>query len=356
MDELKVTPLYNQYKDKSFIFKFAGWRLPLYFTSQREEHMKVRTDVGVFDVSHMGEIRVQGEKALDFLEWLTTNQVGKLKKQKAQYNLLLNEKGGVVDDIILYCFEEKRDYLLCVNASNIEKDLQWLHRYNTYKVKITDESQEWAQLALQGPRSFEVLKKLFKDFIPPPRFSFAIYDDLIIATTGYTGEKGVEIFCPPQKAPSLWQNLLDNKVSPIGFAARDSLRIEFNYPLYGQELTEGTNPLEAGLSWVVKVSEKEFLGSQELKKSNYNNILVGFVMESSVIPRTGYKLFSFDKKPLGCVTSGTYSPVLEASIGIGYVRKDYTKKEEGLNIIIRNKNYKAKIVETPFIRTNIRTK
>ncbi len=350
MDKEQTTPLYHEYKNKSFIFNFSGWKLPLYFTSQKQEHMKVRTDVGVFDVSHMGEIRVQGDKALDFLEWLTTNQVGKLEKHKSQYSLLLNEKAGVIDDIIVYCLKEKKDYLLCTNAINIEKDFQWLNQNNSFEVKITNESHKWAQLALQGPRSFEVLKQIFKDFRDLPRFCFMFHEDLMIASTGYTGEKGFEIFLSPKKAPFLWRKILEKKVPPIGLAARDSLRIEMNYPLYGQELTEKINPLEAGLFWAIKHNEKEFLGSRNLKKSNYNNRLIGFVMENSIIARAGYELISFDKKPLGWVTSGTYSPLLKASIGIGYVKKEYAKKGELLDVIIRKKAYRAKIVNTPFIK------
>ena len=349
-EKIKSTPLLEEHKKKKgFLVNFSGWRLPLYFEGHRQEHEQVRNNAGLFDVSHMGEIRVQGKGALELLEWVTTNDVARLKKGQAQYTLFLNEDGGIVDDLIVYCFEEKENYLLCVNAVNIEKDVLWLQKHNTTGALVHNESTSWAQLALQGPKSFDLLSKVIP-FSPMPPFRFQILEDMVVSTTGYTGEKGVELFVPSSKASLLWQKLMDLNVPPIGLAARDSLRIEMNYSLYGHEILENINPKEAGLSWVTKPEKKDFLGKRSLEKSNDSKSLVGFILETSAISRKGYELISFDKEPLGYVTSGTYSPSLKASIGLGYVKKEYKEIGTALQVMIRNRPHKAKVVKTPFIK------
>ena len=266
--KIKKTPLFPAHNKRSAkMIEFAGWQMPLQFKGIRHEHLHVRKNLGLFDVSHMGEIRIRGREALKSLQWLTTNDVSALKKGKAQYNLLVNRKGGIVDDLILYCFKPGEDYFLCVNASNTEKDLKFLMENNRGAV-IEDESLQWGQIAVQGPKAFHCLKEVTGfEFKEASGFSFEEWSwqgqTCLIALTGYTGEKGVEIFVPWNLTESLWEKFLKDcpSAEPIGLGARDSLRLEMAYPLYGRDMDEYSFPQEVGLGWTVKLNKGEFLAT-----------------------------------------------------------------------------------------------
>lgn len=340
---------------------FAGWEMPVQYVGVREEHDNVRKNVGLFDVSHMGELRFTGPKALETLEWLTTNEVSRLSDGEAQYSLLPNFDGGIVDDIIIYCINKNSDYLVCVNASNKDKDFAWVTK-NNKGAFIKDESDSWGQIAVQGPKALTLLDRVFNTPVSAMK-SFTTYQTkfanapAIIATTGYTGEKGAEVFIGKEGAQALWQALLtqgaDLGVMAIGLGARDTLRTEMKYSLYGHEIDDTTNPYSAGLGWVVKPSQKDFIGKAKiLAAKDAGNLmkLVGFKLIDKGIPRAGYTLFSFDKREMGKVTSGTLSPSLNESIGIGYVFADQSQEGTELWVDIRGRMTKAVVVKTPFVK------
>lgn len=359
---IKTTPLTEDHKRLGAkLVEFAGWYMPVQYRGIREEHLCVRNSVGIFDVSHMGEIFIRGDKALETVEWMTTNQVSRLDEGQAQYTLLLNKKGGVVDDLIVYCLKKRREYLICVNASNIEKDHQWVLE-NNLGAQIANESEEWGQIAVQGPKSYLLIEKALSlsMFIPSFNFLTSVFNNekIYVAKTGYTGEEGVEIFAPKNQLLSLWHLLLELgssfNLQPIGLGARDTLRLEMAYCLYGHELTDETNPYETGLGWVIKPKEKKFLGMEPLlrqKEMGLKQKLIGFVLLDKGIPRQGYSLISFDKKEIGTVTSGTLSPSLEKSIGLGYVDSKYADLGSEIYVDIRGRSCLAKIVKTPFVKT-----
>lgn len=361
MSDLKRTPLYNDHvRLGAKMVPFAGFEMPVQYTSLKEEHLNVRTHVGLFDVSHMGEIRVRGPKALASLEWLTTNDVAKLQKGDAQYSLLPNETGGLVDDIIIYCVEPGLEYLVCVNASNKDKDLNWMQSHHR-GAEITDESEAWGQIAVQGPKALALLDKVlgfsvssmkaFKwEFVPWKSTT------LMVATTGYTGEKGAEVFVPSASASQLWGAFLEQGqefgVKAIGLGARDTLRLEKKYSLYGHEIDENINPYAAGLGWVIKPGLKDFVGKSIILKQKEEGlplVLVGFKLLDKGIPRQGYSLFSFDNQEMGKVTSGTLSPSINESIGLGYVWPQYAKVGSEFYVDIRGRKTKALVVPTPFV-------
>ncbi|MBT4760068.1 MAG: glycine cleavage system aminomethyltransferase GcvT [Bdellovibrionaceae bacterium] len=342
--------------------EFAGWYMPIQYEGLKQEHLNVRENVGLFDVSHMGEIRVRGDKALSTLQWLTTNDIAALENGQAQYSLFPNAQGtGLVDDLIVYCIDKHKDYLLCVNAANKDKDLQWLLE-NNQGADITDESDQWAQIAVQGPKACELLTRVLgAKFNHIQSFHFENFDynseTLIVAKTGYTGEDGAEVFLPNSVAVAFWQELVekgqDLSVKPVGLGARDTLRTEMKYSLYGHEIGEDTNPYEAGLGWVCKPMKKDFLGKDNIvkvKEEGLKSKLVGFQMVDRGIARADYELFSFDNKPVGRVTSGTPSPSLGINIGIGFVDIDYSAIGTEILVEIRNKKVKAKVVKTPFLQ------
>lgn len=360
--EAQKTPLFEEHqKCGGKIIEFAGWMMPVEYKGLRTEHVNVRENVGLFDVSHMGEIRVKGPKALESLEWLTSNAVAKLQAGQAQYTLLMNSRGGIVDDLIVYCLKPGEEYLLCVNAANIEKDLQHILD-NNKGAEILNESRDWGQIAVQGPKSFLLLEKLFPARLRDLKsfhFMSTEYEGapVIVARTGYTGEAGVEIFVPASKTASLWRELLekgeDLGVQPIGLGARDTLRTEMKYPLYGNDIGDDTNPFEAGLGWVVKLEAKDFLGKAvliEKKAEGPKKKWVGFKMLERGIPRHGYKTFSFDNQEIGEVTSGTLSPSLNENIGLAYLRKDSSEVGAEFLVEIRSKRLKAQVVATPFVK------
>jgi aminomethyltransferase len=338
---------------------FAGWWMPIQYKGLREEHTNVRTNVGLFDVSHMGEIRVKGPHALSTLEWLTTNDVTKLNNGEAQYSLLPNEQGGLVDDIIVYCIEKNQDYLVCVNASNKDKDFAWMQKHNK-GADITDESDRWGQIAVQGPKALPLLDKvlgLSVSTMKPFTFQAIKFQghNGYVATTGYTGEKGAEIFIETKGTETLWNQLLQEGqaygVQPIGLGARDTLRTEMKYSLYGNEIDDTTNPYEAGLGWVIKPAKKDFIGKATIltRKDKPERQLVGFKMLDKGIPRHGYPIVTMDGQNLGIVTSGTHSPSLDEPIGIGYVATPQAAEGSEIAIDIRGRKVKAKVCKTPFV-------
>jgi len=342
---------------------FAGWWMPVQYQGIREEHLHVRQQVGLFDVSHMGEIEFKGSKALQNLNRLVSNDVTKLIPGRAQYNLLLNFDGGIVDDVIVYCLKPDEHYLVCVNAANTEKDFEWMTQHN-HGDEIINVSSDWAQIAVQGPNAFDIIGNVLpaltvKDLKP---FEFKIGSwrgfEAIVARTGYTGEVGCEIFIRPDGAQELWNSLMraDSSVRAIGLGARDTLRTEMKYSLYGHEITDETNPFEARLGWAVKMDKDDFIGKPALEKIKSRGLvreLVGFVMESKLIPRSGYPIVDKAGASLGIVTSGTLSPSLNQPIGIGYVACSSSKPGSGIGVEIRGKVYEAKVSATPFVRTSL---
>jgi len=362
MSQVMSTPLKEEHeKLGAKMVEFAGWYMPVQYEGLKKEHLNVRENVGLFDVSHMGEIRMSGPKALETLEWLTTNHVSKLKAGEAQYSLLTNKNGGVVDDLIIYCFEPDAEYLLCVNASNIEKDYQWILDHNL-GAEVVNESNSWAQIAVQGPKSLKLLKRVFGeviDEIPSFKFKQVSYAGAacILACTGYTGEKGFEVFIRPQESKKLWTDLMESGgdlgVKPIGLGARDTLRTEMKYSLYGHEIDDTTNPYEASLGWVIKPQEKDFLGKNEIlnqKKLGLTQRLIGFKVMDRAIARQGFRLLDMDGQVVGRVTSGTPSPSLGENIGIAYIDNHLANVGNEFFIEIRARKIKAVVVKTPFVK------
>lgn len=358
------TPLFDLHKKlNARMVEFAGWEMPIQYNNLKDEHLAVRKNVGLFDVSHMGEIRVTGPNALESLQWLTTNDVSKLNDGDAQYSLLPNNKGGLVDDIIVYCLKKESDYLVCVNAANTEKDLKWIIE-NNKGATIKDESPKWGQIAIQGPNAMALIKRVLSldlSNIPPFRIKEIAYQtkNILLATTGYTGEKGAEVFVPWELTTSLWIDLLENGkdlgVTPIGLGARDTLRTEMKYSLYGHEINDQLNPYESGLGWVIKPDAKEFIGKDiilDYKKQGLRKKLVGFKMIGKGIPRQDYKICLTDGQEIGWVTSGTHSPSLDYPIGIGYVNSDSATLGSKIYIDIRGRLVDAEVCPTPFVNRN----
>lgn len=356
------TPLVDEHiKLGARMVDFAGWYMPVQYKGLKEEHINVRTNVGLFDVSHMGEVRVKGPNALATLEWLTTNDVAKLNDGEAQYSLLPNENGGLVDDIIVYCLKKNEDYLVCVNASNKDKDFAWMVK-NNKGADITDESSSWGQIAIQGPKALALCDGVF-GFKVSEMKPFAVQCGLfknfkiMVATTGYTGEKGCEVFVEATGTASLWCELLNigekHGVQAIGLGARDTLRTEMKYSLYGHEIDDTTNPYEAGLGWVVKPAKKDFIGKTPMvavKEKGLSKQLIGFKMLEKGIPRQGYDLYSIDNNLIGKVTSGTHSPSLDEPIGIGYVSIAHGAEGSQIFVDIRGRKVKAQVCKTPFTK------
>lgn len=359
--EIKSTPLRDEHIALGAkMVDFAGWFMPVEYSGLRQEHMNVRANVGLFDVSHMGEIRIRGPQSLNTVEWLTSNYAGRLENGQAEYSLLTNEQGGLVDDVIVYCMEKGADYLICVNASNADKDFQWMVK-NNRGAEITNESNQWGQIAVQGPKAMQLAERVLGaeiKNIPTFEFRRVFHNDagLLVARTGYTGEDGVEIFVPAAKTVSLWRELLaqgkDLGVMPIGLGARDTLRTEMKYPLYGHEINDTSNPYAAGLGWVVKPEKKDFIGREVIvsaKEKGLQRKLIGFKMIDRGIARQGYKVFSLEGKEIGVVTSGTPSPSLGNNIGVAYVDKELSAEGKRFSVDIRGRMVQAEVVPTPFV-------
>ena len=340
---------------------FAGYNMPIEYTGIIDEHQTVVNGVGVFDVSHMGEFWVKGPKALEFLQKITSNDVTKLELGRAQYTCFVNEKGGIVDDFILYYYEPEK-YLLVVNAANIDKDWQWCQKWNTEGVILENASDNMALLAVQGPKAVETLQKLTKvdlSSIPSYEFvtdQFAGVDNVIISNTGYTGAGGFELYFYPSEGLKIWEAVFEAGeefgIKPIGLGARDTLRLEMGYCLYGHELDDVTSPLEAGLGWITKFADnKPFIGRELLEKLKSEGVtkkLCCFELLVRGIPRQGYEIVNLNDEVIGNVTSGTMSPMLKKGIGMGYIKTKYAKLGNEIAIKVRNKSLKAEIVKAPF--------
>ncbi|MFC0561642.1 glycine cleavage system aminomethyltransferase GcvT [Halalkalibacter alkalisediminis] len=363
MTDLKRTPLFSLYKESGAkTIDFGGWDLPVQFSSIKDEHEAVRTKAGLFDVSHMGEVEVKGQGALDYLQKLMTNDVSKIVDGQAQYTAMCYENGGTVDDLLIYRKSED-DFLLVINASNIEKDVEWMEQHLTADVTIKNISNEVAQLAIQGPLAERILQKETTHDLSSIRFfRFADHVQIggvnaLVSRTGYTGEDGFEIYCEASEAPKLWSLLLKAGASdglvPCGLGARDTLRFEVRLPLYGQELTKEITPLEAGIGFAVKVNkEADFIGKSVLTKQKEEGLtrkLVGIEMIDKGIPRTGYEVFVNDKQ-VGFVTTGTQSPTLKKNVGLAIVDIAYTELGTEVEVQVRKKRLKAKVVSTPFYK------
>lgn len=339
---------------------FAGYNMPVRYSSDKEEHLTVRNNVGVFDVSHMGEFFLEGPDALDLIQSVTSNDAAKLVKGQAQYSCLPNEHGGIVDDLLVYKMEEEK-YMLVVNASNIEKDWNWIKHYNTKGVKMENLSDSMSLFAVQGPRATEVLQPLTSVSLNEIRFytfvvdEFAGVPDVIISATGYTGAGGFEIYVDNEHAPQVWDKIMEAgrplNIKPIGLGARDTLRLEMGFCLYGNDIDDTTSPHEAGLGWITKYT-KEFTNWENLKKQKEEGIkrkLVGFTMVDKGIPRQDYEIRNEGGETIGRVTSGSLSPGLNIGIGLGYVTKEYSKPDTAIYIAIRNKVLKAVVKKLPLI-------
>ena len=363
MTELYRTPLYDVYKKHGAkTIDFGGWDLPVQFTSIKEEHEAVRTKAGLFDVSHMGEVEVQGEDSLAFLQKVVTNDVSLLKPGAALYTAMCYEDGGTVDDLLIYKKAEN-NYLLVINASNIKKDVEWLQSNKSGNVTIENKSDEYALLALQGPVAEEVLQTQTDTDLNGIKF-FKFKDEVkvagvnvLLSRTGYTGEDGFELYCASDDAVTLWENILEagksKGVIPCGLGARDTLRFEATLPLYGQELTKDITPMEAGIGFAVKTNkEAEFNGKAVLmkqKEQGTSRKLVGIELLEKGIPRHGYEVFS-GEEIIGVVTTGTQSPTLKKNIGLALLKSEFTQLGTEVEVQIRKKRLKAKVVVTPFYK------
>lgn len=358
----KRTSLYEEHlKLGAKIVDFAGWEMPVQYAGVTEEHLAVRNAAGIFDVSHMGLFEVTGDSAEASLNYITTNDVTKLSDYHAQYSLLLNEKGTVVDDIIVYKIDGKR-FLIVVNASNLEKDFKWINFHLKSGTSLKDLSPEYSLIAIQGPKAMEIMNRIsakpLNDVLP---FHLAVCNfknvgETIIAKTGYTGEEGCEIFVKNEHAPLLWKTLFEAGGSlglkAVGLAARDTLRLEMKYSLYGHEINDEINPLEADLKWVVKLKKGDFIGRVALVKIDAEGLkrrLIGFKMIDKAIPREGYPIVDAGKK-IGYVTSGTFSPSLKYPIGIGYVDLKHCEIGSKFSVDIRGRERLAEVVRTPFYK------
>ena len=339
--------------------EFAGYNMPVQYAGVKAEHLSVRESIGVFDVSHMGEFFVSGENSFAFLQSILSNDLSKLVDGQAQYTCLPNETNGIVDDLIVYKFNTNK-YMLVVNASNIEKDWNWINSKNSHGVNIKNESNDYSLLAIQGPNAIEAMQNLTNvDLNQIPFYHFAVnnfagFENIIISATGYTGSGGFEIYCKNSQVIDIWNEVFKAgekfNIKPIGLAARDTLRLEMGYCLYGNDLNESTSPIEAGLGWITKFN-KEFTNSEYLKNEKENGPerrLVAFETIERGIPRKDYEIFSDTEKLIGIVTSGTMSPSFSKGIGLGYVNTNYSKIDSYVFIKIRDKLIKSIIVKLPF--------
>ncbi len=340
---------------------FAGYNMPVQYSGVNDEHFTVREACGIFDVSHMGEFFVEGENALALIQKVTSNDASKLVPGKAQYSCLPNDKGGVVDDLLVYMIAENK-YMLVVNASNIEKDWNWISQHNDVGANMSNLSDEYSLFAIQGPRAVEVLQKLTDVTLTEvPYYNFTLGDfagekDVILSNTGYTGAGGFEVYLKNESAEAVWNKILEagkeEGIKPIGLAARDTLRLEMGFCLYGNDIDDTTSPIEAGLGWITKFT-KSFVSDETFKaqkESGVSKKLVGFEMIDRGIPRQGYEIADADGNVIGRVTSGTQSPSLKKGIGMGYVATDFAAPDTEVNIIIRDKGVKAKVCKFPFLK------
>ncbi|MDI9874475.1 glycine cleavage system aminomethyltransferase GcvT [Flectobacillus rivi] len=340
---------------------FAGYSMPVLYTNLIQEHLAVRNSVGVFDVSHMGEFVVKGERATEFLQYVTSNDVAALYDGKVQYSCLPNDKGGIVDDLLIYRRSEN-EYFVVVNASNIEKDWNWMQSHNTFGVEMQNISDGISLFAVQGPKGVATMQKLTDlDLGSMEYYTFkegtvAGIENVLIATTGYTGAGGMEVYVKNEDAKTMWDAIFaagaEFGIVPVGLGARDTLRTEMGYCLYGNDIDDTTSPIEAGLGWITKFN-KEFVNSafhKQIKENGPTKKLVAFEMVDRGIPRQHYEIMDATGNIIGEVTSGTQSPSLNKGIGLGYVAKEFSKLGTEVYINIRNKYLKAQVVKLPFLK------
>ncbi len=352
------TPLYETHvRAKARMVEFAGWEMPVQYAGVLQEHQAVRTRVGLFDVSHMGEVVFRGPKALEALGRAFTNDIAKAQDGQAQYGCLCRDTGGIVDDVVVYR-RSAEDLLVCVNAANRAKDFGWLSA-RAGGADVKNESDEWGQLAVQGPLAAQVVQRIAKvnlSAIRTYRFARGEVGGIacIVARTGYTGEDGFELFCPSEAAPRLWDALMEagkpEGIQPCGLGARDSLRLEMAYRLYGSDMDDSTTPLEAGLAWVVKLDKGDFVGREALVRQRDQGVakkLVGFALTDPGIARHGYPVLQ-DGRKVGDVTSGTKSPSLGTSVGLAYVPTALAAEGSTFAVEIRGRAAAARVVKTPF--------
>lgn len=342
--------------------EFAGYEMPVEYSGIRDEHMTVRNAVGVFDVSHMGEFWVKGRGALDLIKKVASNDPSVLRPGQAQYTCFPNGKGGIVDDLLVYCFSNEQ-YLMVVNASNIQKDWDWVNQQNEFGAVLENVSDAVSQLAVQGPKAIKTLQKLTEVNLQEIKFysfvsgEMAGVKDVIISATGYTGAGGFELYCKNEDVEKLWNAIFkageEFGIKPVGLGARDTLRLEMGYCLYGNDIDDTTSPIEAGLGWITKFNNgRQFIDRDYLmmqKNEGVSRRLRGFVLLEKGIPRHGYELVDSKGNVIGNVTSGTISPVLGKGIGLGYVAKEYAAFGTGIYVKIRNKTIPAEIVKLPFV-------
>lgn len=363
---MKSTPFHDKHvAAKAKMVPFAGYNMPISYTGINDEHAAVRKAVGVFDVSHMGEFVLKGDTALDLIQRVTTNDASKLIDGKAQYSSLTNNNGGLVDDLIVYCLEANKAYMLVVNASNIEKDWNWIQEHNTAQVEMHNISDKTCLLAVQGPLATRVLQPLTAMDIMNLKYYtftkgvFAGVENVLVSATGYTGSGGVEIYFEDtnDNASKIWDAIFeagkDAGIKPIGLGARDTLRLEMGYCLYGNDIDDTTSPFEAGLGWITKLNkESEFTAKNILITQKMNGVtrrLIGFEMIDKGIPRQGYVIKDESGNNIGHVTSGTQAPSLNKAIGMGYVSLSHASLDSEIFIDVRNNALKARVVKFPFV-------
>ena len=342
--------------------EFAGFNMPISYSGINDEHATVRNNAGVFDVSHMGEFILKGDKALDLIQRVTSNDALKIASGKAQYSCLPNDNGGIIDDLIVYCIEENKVYMLVVNASNIQKDWDWISKHNTENAEMHNTSDKTCLLAIHGPNATKIFQSLTDIDILNMKYytfvkgKFAGVDNVLISATGYTGSGGIEIYFEDKdnNANTIWDKIFaegaPHGLKPIGLAARDTLRLEMGYCLYGNDIDDSTSPLEAGLGWITKFS-KDFTAKNILEKQKSEGIkqkLVGLEMLEKGIPRHGYEIQNKEGEVIGRVTSGTQSPTLQKPVAIGYVAINYSKIDTEVFIKVRDKLLLTKVVKMPF--------
>lgn len=362
---MKNTPFFEKHVAlNAKMVPFAGYNMPIQYSGVNDEHETVRNSVGVFDVSHMGEFRLVGDKALDLIQYISSNDASVLVDGKIQYSTIPNDKGGIVDDFLIYRVSEKEFYLV-VNASNIEKDWNWIAKHNEkFGVTMENRSDSTALLAVQGPKAAEALQSLTDINLSEMVYytfqvgKFAGVDNIVISATGYTGAGGFEIYMPNEVAAKVWDAIFEAGksygIKPIGLAARDTLRLEMGFCLYGNDINDTTSPLEAGLGWVTKFN-KSFVNSDNLlkqKEAGVSKKLVGFELIDKGIPRHDYELVDESNNVIGIVTSGTMSPSLKKGIGLGYVPTEYSKPGSTIYVKVRDKALKAEVVKLPFFKKN----
>jgi len=363
---LKRTPLFEAHRSfKAKLVDFSGYEMPLQYKSIRDEHLAVRSKAGIFDVSHMGEILIRGERALEVVQELSVNDASRLKAGKSQYSVMCRESGGIVDDLLVYCLSSQ-EFMLVVNASNIEKDFNWILQVSDGRAEVSNISDEIALIAIQGPESAAIMEKLSKEKPGEiPMFEFrsmqvSDYDNILVSATGYTGEKGFELYCNIRHVNvcDLWDNIVlageANGIMPCGLGARDTLRLEAGLALYGNDLAEDTTPLEAGLGWLVKWDKGNFLGKDAMLAQKINGVarrLCGFVMkEDRRIPRSGQAIAGTDGTVLGQVTSGGLSFMLDRGIAMGYIPTEHAEPGKTVMIRIRDKEHPSEVVRLPFYK------